>query len=59
MSRWAGRPLLPALFQALGDFLMVLFMIRAGVLAVARGGIQWRGTRYPLDELRRGRRFKL
>jgi hypothetical protein len=45
--RWAGA-LLPA-FALFGAWLMW----RSMLLALWRGGIDWRGTRYPLEELRR------
>jgi hypothetical protein len=45
--RWGGA-LLPG-FAIFGAWLMW----RSMVLALARGGIDWRGTRYPLAELRR------
>lgn len=46
-ARWAGV-LLPA-FGLYGAWLMA----RSTFLALYRGGIDWRGTRYPLAELRR------
>ena len=59
VNRFWQRAWWPALFVAAGDLLSSLFMARAGVVAVLRGGIAWRGTLYPLDELRRGRRFRM
>jgi hypothetical protein len=59
INRFWRASILGALFQPLGDLMLVLFMLRAGLVAVARGGILWRGTLYPLDQLRAGRRFKL
>lgn len=47
--RWAGA-LLP-LFGVFGTWLMW----RSMYLALSRGAIEWRGRRYPLDELRRQR----
>jgi hypothetical protein len=35
--------------------LLVLIMWRSAVLALVRGGIEWRGTHYPLSALRRNR----
>jgi glycosyltransferase involved in cell wall biosynthesis len=48
-QRWAGA-LLP-LFGVFGTWLMW----RSMYLALSRGAIEWRGRRYPLDELRRQR----
>lgn len=46
-ARWGG--LLLPLFAVFGGWLMW----RSMWLALKRGGIEWRGTFYPLDELRR------
>jgi glycosyltransferase involved in cell wall biosynthesis len=59
INRFWRAPIVGALFQPLGDLLLVLFMLRAGLVAVARGGVLWRGTLYPLEQLRAGRRFQL
>ena len=45
--RWGGATL--PLFAVFGAWLMW----RSMLLALLRGGIDWRGTRYPLEELRR------
>jgi hypothetical protein len=57
VCRFWRRSWIPALLVEPGDVVSAFFMARAGVVAVRRGGVQWRGTLYPLDELRRGRRF--
>ena len=46
-ARWGG--LLLPLFGVFGTYLMW----RSMLLALSRGGIEWRGRVYPLDELRR------
>jgi hypothetical protein len=33
--------------------LMVFTLVRSTVLTLARGGVEWRGTFYPLKELKR------
>jgi cellulose synthase/poly-beta-1,6-N-acetylglucosamine synthase-like glycosyltransferase len=57
-SVWYGRPWWPALFAPLGTLLSVGILLRGGWLTVWRGGILWRGTLYPLDELRRTARLR-
>ncbi len=43
-----------ALAQPLGAMLMSYMILRSAFVTVKQGGIVWRGTFYPLDELRRG-----
>ena len=45
------------LFPA-GMLLISLMMLRAGFQCLRNNGIDWRGTHYPLDELRAGQRIK-
>jgi hypothetical protein len=59
IGRWLGRPALPSLFAPLGVLVFAVAALRSTLFAVARGGVDWRGTRYPLDVLRRGMRFEL
>ncbi len=52
---WNGRyRWIQALLMPLGGLLFAYAILRSIVLAVARGGIYWRGTFYSLDALRRG-----
>jgi hypothetical protein len=52
---WNGRyRWLQALLMPLGGLLFAYAILRSIVLAVARGGIYWRGTFYSLEALRRG-----
>ncbi|HKQ19378.1 MAG TPA: glycosyltransferase family 2 protein [Candidatus Eisenbacteria bacterium] len=44
-----------AIFMPLGGLLFGYAIARSTVLALRRGGIVWRGTFYPLSELRKGR----
>ena len=46
------------LFFPLGMLLFSLMMLRAGYKCLKNGGIDWRGTHYPLDQLRAGQRVK-
>ncbi len=58
LARWVRRPLLPALVPGVGHTLLLLFLLRSAALAKARGAIVWRGTRYPLEDLRRASRLR-
>src|SRR5439155_9299445 len=51
-----GMPLIPGLLAPLTHLLMAYAMLRAGLACAIRGGVVWRGTLYPLEELRAGRR---
>jgi len=42
-----------ALFFAPASALVIFAVLRSMILALARNGVEWRGTRYPLRELRR------
>lgn len=42
-----------AVFFAPGAVLVAFAFLRSMFLALAQGGVEWRGTRYPLGELRR------
>jgi glycosyltransferase involved in cell wall biosynthesis len=47
-SRWFG------VTHALGALVIVYIILRSMVVTLGRGGVVWRGTFYPLKELRRG-----
>lgn len=47
-----GLPLAYALTFPAGAMLFVYALARSVVLTLCRGGVEWRGTRYPLAELR-------
>ena len=51
--------ILPSLFIQIGQIMLSLIILRAGILCVFRKGIIWRERKYPIDELRKGQRFKL
>jgi glycosyltransferase involved in cell wall biosynthesis len=42
------------LLHPLGTILFIYTMLRSMFFALHNGGVEWRGTVYPLDELRRG-----
>jgi len=53
VSSYGGRsPVIPAIAYPVAATLMAYFLFRSGVLAVWRKGISWRGTFYPLKDLR-------
>lgn len=53
-----GHRLLPAAGLPVGFFLMFWLQLRAGLLCLFRGGVSWRGTFYPLGDLKAGQRVK-
>jgi hypothetical protein len=55
-SRW--KESVSRLFLSFGLAAIGAMLFSAGVKCLKNGGIQWRGTRYPLADLRRGQRVK-
>jgi glycosyltransferase involved in cell wall biosynthesis len=51
------KPLILLLFPV-GVVLITAMMLRAGYQCLKNGGIDWRGTHYPIDQLRAGQRVK-
>ena len=49
---------LPLLLFPAGMLLITFMMLRAGYKCLKNDGIDWRGTHYPLDQLRAGQRIK-
>jgi hypothetical protein len=54
MSWMSDVPAYYVLFHPISALLFVYIMLRSMTLALARGGVVWRGTFYPLEELKRG-----
>jgi hypothetical protein len=54
MSWKSDVPAYYFLLHPLSSLLFVYIMLRSMLLTVARGGVVWRGTFYPLEELRAG-----
>jgi glycosyltransferase involved in cell wall biosynthesis len=54
MSWTSAVPAYYFLLHPVSTTVFVYIMLRSMVLTLARGGVVWRGTFYPLDELRRG-----
>ncbi len=52
-ARVTGARPLEALWWPVANVVVVWIMVRAAVLLRLRGGIEWRGTFYPLEELRK------
>ena len=59
LARWSKSRLLPALLFPLAAIIAAGIMLRSGWLGYRRGGIVWRGTLYPKDQLLAGRRLKI
>jgi len=58
LAYWANRRVTQtepwlAIFFAPATAIVLFAFLRSMVLTLARNGVDWRGTRYPLDELRR------
>ncbi len=58
VARWLHRPIPAVLLGPIGGVLLTLMSARASILALWRGEIVWRDTRYSLEDLRRGARFE-
>lgn len=59
LARATGRRWAPLLFLPLTQLLVVYALLRSAIVGTVNDGITWRGTHYPLDELRRHRRVDL
>ena len=54
MSRLSDVPLYYFFLHPIGASLVIYTLARSMVLTIRQGGIVWRGTKYPLEELRKG-----
>ena len=59
LARWSRSRFLPGLFFPLAAIVAAGIALRSGWLGHRRGGIVWRGTLYPKDQLRAGRRLRI
>lgn len=55
VNGYLGRPWWTSFFVPVAIMIMFVCMIRAGILGKKRGGIIWRGTFYPTEELKKFR----
>ena len=56
VSEVIGRTLPYSIFLVGVAFLFAFAIVRSAVVVLARNGVDWRGTHYPLEELRRALR---
>ena len=54
-----ARDVLNTMFFPAGLIIIAAILLHAGRKCDTNGGIDWRGTHYPLVELRQGQRVKL
>lgn len=54
MSWMSPIPAYYIVLHPVGTVFFVYILLRSAYLAISRDGVVWRGTKYPLDELRRG-----
>lgn len=59
LGRWGRGKYLTALASCLSVPLVAYAVVRAAVLGVRRGGLMWRETVYPTEQLRAGRRLTI
>jgi hypothetical protein len=57
--RRVGFRLLPQLLLPVGQLVMAWVLARSAWATLRQGGVRWRGTLYPLAQLRAGQRVKL
>lgn len=59
LQRWSGRSLRTVPLMHVASLLFAWMVARSAWLVWRRGGVAWRGTLYPTDALRAGRRLVL
>ena len=57
VSKFLNRPLLPACFLPLGNIIVFSIAVTTGIIIAVKGGITWRGTFYPKQILKKGRKL--
>ncbi len=58
MPRKSLRDIFAYLFMPIGTLFVSLIMLRSAWKCFRNGGIDWRGTHYPIEQLRRGQRVR-
>ncbi len=59
LKRRFDQNVLPALFAPLGFLILCAMVLRSTWVTLRQGGIEWRGTKYPLASLKAHQRVKL
>lgn len=59
VDRWGNGDTWPAFFYPVGSILITAMMIRGGIIGWKNRGVYWRGTFYPVDELKNGKRVRI
>lgn len=59
LARRTRRPATQFLLAPVGAAILTLLVVRSAWRCVRDGGVTWRGSFYPLDDLREGQRVKL
>jgi len=54
MSKQSDVPPYYFVLHPVSTTLFVYTMLRSMIVTLGRGGVEWRGTFYPLEELKRG-----
>ncbi len=57
INTWMNRSVLHTFFLCIGAIIMATFILRAGFLGIKRRGVMWRGTFYPTELLKQGKRY--
>lgn len=59
VHRLTGQRFWPLLLAPAGSLALVWILVRSGWMCFRRGGIEWRGTFYPVEKLKEGQRVRI